>query len=190
MSDKKREILGNALAIIQDDGYAALTMRHLASVSAMKLGSLQYHFKTREVLLEALAEHIHDQYASLWSQDNTAFESVSLRTFIEFLLDDIGRVESARLWPQLWAWALVEPTMKAMMDKLYQPLVAFLNHRFTQLGCDKPKEEALAMLCLLEGAAIFVGAGSFHADSRVAMRKNLLDTFEARFGEDFCRAGV
>lgn len=185
MSDKKQEILGNALAIIQDNGYAALTMRHLASVSEMKLGSLQYHFKTREVLLDALAEYIHEQYASLWSQDNTAFESVSLKTFIEFLLEDIGRIESARLWPQLWAWALVEPTMKAMMDKLYAPLVDFLNHRFTQLGCNKPEEEALAMLCLLEGAAIFVGAGSFHADRRVAMQANLLESLEARFGDDF-----
>ncbi len=185
MSDKKQEILNNALAIIQDDGYAALTMRYLATTSQIKLGSLQYHFKTREVLLEALADHIYTLYASLWNSDNDAFESVSLKTFIEFLLDDIGRIESARLWPQLWAWALVEPSMKAMMDKLYAPLLAFLNLRFTQLGCDNPEEEALALMCLLEGATIFVGAGSRHTQSRAAMQANLLAVLEARFGDKF-----
>ena len=187
MSDKKQEILSNALSIIQDDGYASLTMRHLALVSGVKLGSLQYHFKTRDILLEALADHIYVLYASLWISDNAVFESVSLKTFIEFLLEDIGRIESSRLWPQLWAWALVEPTMKTMMDKLYAPLVEFLNHRFTQLGCDNPKEEALAMMCLLEGAAIFVGAGSRHASSRAAMQVNLLAVLQVRFGDNFSK---
>ena len=54
MSDRKQEILQTAIEIIADEGYASLSMRALARASGMKLGALQYHFRTRDEMLRAL----------------------------------------------------------------------------------------------------------------------------------------
>ena len=52
--ERKQEILQIAIEIIADEGYSSLTMRSLARASGMKLGALQYHFRTWEALLRAL----------------------------------------------------------------------------------------------------------------------------------------
>ena len=54
MSERKLQILETAIKIIADSGYGSLTMRALARGSGIKLGALQYHFRTREVMLRAL----------------------------------------------------------------------------------------------------------------------------------------
>ena len=53
VSDRKQEILQNAIHIIASQGYGKLTMRALARASGMKLGALQYHFRTWENVLQA-----------------------------------------------------------------------------------------------------------------------------------------
>ena len=61
-SDRKQEIRQNAIDIIASEGYGKLTMRALARASGMKLGALQYHFRTWEDVLQALASHIAITY--------------------------------------------------------------------------------------------------------------------------------
>jgi len=183
VSEKKKEILNTALTIIQADGYAALTMRNLANASAMKLGSLQYHFKTRDELIEAIADHILDEYSTLWNSSNDVFETVSLPVFIDFLLGNIALLESARLWPQLWAWGLVEPRMKCMLEKIYEPYMQFMIKKFTELGCSNPKLEGLAMMSMLEGATIFIGRGASFENDLEAVKCNIIESLESRFGE-------
>lgn len=182
MSEKKKAILTEAVNIIQRDGYAALTMRRLAADSDMKLASLQYHFKTWDALIEAIAEHILAEYAALWSRTNDAIETVSLPVFIEFILGNIELSESARLWPQLRAWGLVEPRMKEMLANIYNYYLNFLTHKFTQLGCTQPKLEALAMISMLEGASVFVGNGSAFFEDLKGMKNQILDNLAERFG--------
>ena len=54
MTDRKQQILQITIEMIADEGYASLTMRALARASGMKLGALQYHFKTFDKMLRAL----------------------------------------------------------------------------------------------------------------------------------------
>ena len=58
MTDRKREILQAALELIADEGYGGLSMRALARASGMKLGALQYHFRTWEDMLRGLVNFI------------------------------------------------------------------------------------------------------------------------------------
>ena len=53
--DRKTEIVRAAIELIADEGYGSLSMRALARASGMKLGALQYHFRTWDALLVALA---------------------------------------------------------------------------------------------------------------------------------------
>ena len=54
MTDRKHQILQIAIEMIADEGYASLTMRALARASGMKLGALQYHFRTSDDMLPAV----------------------------------------------------------------------------------------------------------------------------------------
>jgi AcrR family transcriptional regulator len=62
MTDRRNQILQTAIEMIADEGYAELSMRALARVSEMKLGALQYHFKTADALLRAVVSHIANAY--------------------------------------------------------------------------------------------------------------------------------
>ena len=62
MSERKQQILQAAIGIIVNEGYANLSMRALARASGIKLGALQYHFRTWEDMLRALVAYIAEQY--------------------------------------------------------------------------------------------------------------------------------
>lgn len=175
-------MLAEAINIVQRDDYAALTMRQLANHCDMKLASLQYHFKTWDELIEAIAAHILEEYAALSQSTNNAIETVSLQVFVDFILSDIELLESARLWPKIRAWGLVEPRMSDMLTNIYSHYMDFLTHKFTQLGCTQPTYEALAMMSMLEGASIFVGEGSNYFQHLKGVKAQILANLKDRFG--------
>ena len=52
--DRRGDIARAAMAILQDEGYAALTARKIAAVADISLGHISYHFRDmNEVLTEA-----------------------------------------------------------------------------------------------------------------------------------------
>lgn len=52
----KERVLDAAAKLFHDSGYAAATMRDVAELAEMKAGSLYYHYKSKESLLEAVLE--------------------------------------------------------------------------------------------------------------------------------------
>ena len=66
-TDRKTEILRAAIELIADEGYGSLSMRALARASGLKLGALQYHFRTWDALLTALVNYIEAEITSAFS---------------------------------------------------------------------------------------------------------------------------
>lgn len=52
----KERVLDAAAKLFHDSGYAAATMRDVAEIAEMKAGSLYYHYKSKQSLLEAVLE--------------------------------------------------------------------------------------------------------------------------------------
>ncbi len=88
MTERREEILKIAVDIIANQGYARLTMRALARASGMKLGALQYHFRTSEELLRALVAYISDGYNQSFRKLQDREEPPSIREIVVFILDD------------------------------------------------------------------------------------------------------
>ena len=86
-SDRKQQILQEAIGIIASDGYGKLTMRALARASGMKLGALQYHFRTREDMLRALAAYISDTYRQSFDALKADAITLSIREIAQFILE-------------------------------------------------------------------------------------------------------
>lgn len=52
----KERVLDAAAKVFHDSGYAAATMRDVAEAAEMKAGSLYYHYKSKQSLLEAVLD--------------------------------------------------------------------------------------------------------------------------------------
>jgi len=185
LSERKQQILQAAIDIIASKGYGALTMRALARASGMKLGALQYHFRTWEDLLRALAAYIADAYRRSWEVLYLNAEEPSLQDIIHFILDDPVEpaLRSESLFPQLWAMAQVEPAMAEKLHELYAVYLEKLEERLTALGSRAPAADALAIMSLLEGSVVFVRGDRPWANHADAVRDAILELLEARYGD-------
>ena len=183
VSDRKQQILEHAIEIIASEGYGKLTMRALARASGMKLGALQYHFRTWEDMLRALAAYIFTAYHQSFEALKSQSDSVGLREFVTFILDDVpgSKLHGDKLFPQLWAMARVEPVMGSLLDDIYMEYLQKLEKRLRKIGSSSPHADALALMSMMEGASLFVGTDTRWAKDADALRKAVLEFVDARY---------
>jgi AcrR family transcriptional regulator len=185
LSDRKEQILLEAIEILASKGYGKLTMRGLARASGMKLGALQYHFRTWEDMLRALAAYIADAYRRSWEALNPNGEEASLQDLVRFIMDDPAgsTLSGDEFFPQLWAMAQVEPAMAEKLDELYTVYLEKLAVRLTALGSRAPAADALAIMSLLEGTIVFIGDDRRWANQKDAVQDAVRELIEARYGD-------
>ena len=58
-----RPLCCEGISLIANEGYAAFTLRAVAARNGIKLASLQYHYRTKEDLLRAIAKSVQAEYA-------------------------------------------------------------------------------------------------------------------------------
>ncbi|HIF93283.1 MAG: TetR/AcrR family transcriptional regulator [Myxococcales bacterium] len=187
MTDRKRQILEQAIEIISSEGYANLSMRALARASGMKLGALQYHFRTREDLLRDLAAFVGDEYGRSFDALAEGRDSPDLRQTMQFLLEDSpadATLQADRLLPQLWAMAQVEPVMESLLDDIYRRYLDTLEERLVAEGSRAPRAEALALMSMVEGATLFLGHGRRWARDAKSVRDAVLGFIDANYPND------
>lgn len=184
LDDRKRKLLQTAIDIIATQGYAKLTMRALARSDGIKLGALQYHFPTWEALLSALARYIDESYENSFAALKDKPGGVDLDELVLFALDDIPGIflHSDNLFPQLWAMAQIEPVMAEMLDVIYTKYLSRIEDCLIALKHPSPRAEALALLSLIEGSAVFVGENRrWHKDA-AALQTTILEIIRSRYG--------
>lgn len=187
MTDRKQQILQEACGLLAAEGCGAFTMRAVARASGLKLGALQYHFRTRADLLGALADFVAEAYHADFARFLADGPPPASR--LHALLDYM-RVETVttalqtqRLFPQLWALAMVEPPLQAALDAIYARYLATIEESLSAQGVPDPRGDALALLSMLEGLTLFVDPGrrwAADAGQTVAAIRALLD---ARYGD-------
>ena len=184
--DRKTEILRSAIELIADEGYGSLSMRALARASGIKLGALQYHFRTWDALLIALVEYIETEIISAFDASDGSVQESSIRSLIEFMLDEhVGTSDnlfSDRLWAQLWAMEQVEPLVSDLLEEVYAKFLMKLEKLMAKQSVVNARAEALMLLSLVEGESLFVGQGRRWEKNRSAVRKAILSLVDERYG--------
>lgn len=185
LTERQQEILQIAVEMIADEGYAALTMRALARASGMKLGALQYHFRTADDLSRALVAYIAQAYAHSFKSLQEKRDKPTLAEMLAFVLDDKAGEELCgdRLWPQLWAMQQVEPLVSELVEDIYEQYITALEAALTLAGSSAPHTDALWLMSLMEGATIFVGSGRRWESDAAALRDRVLEIIDDRYGE-------
>ncbi len=183
--DRRNQILKTAIEMIADEGYAGLSMRALARASNMKLGALQYHFRTTDEMLRAVVGYIGDAYSSSFQALDQPGESQSILQLIDFILNDEPGVDlmGDKLWPQLWAMQQVEPIVSDLVEDIYERYIETLERALRAAGNPAPKVEALCLMSMLEGSTIFMGRGRRWELDLPEFRSALIHFFESRYGE-------
>lgn len=184
--ERKIEILRAAIELIADEGYGSLSMRALARASGMKLGALQYHFRTWDTLLVALVAYIESEIISAFESGVGELGRTDVRNIIEFMLDEqVGTADglfSDRLWAQLWAMEQVEPLISDLLEEVYAKFLALLEATLVERGAAQPRAEALALLSMVEGESLFAGRGRRWEKDRPAVRESILHWVDERYG--------
>ncbi len=185
MSERKQQILQTAIEIIANEGYGSLSMRALARASGMKLGALQYHFRTRDEMLRALVGYIAAEYRRSFESLTNDGGSPGIREIAMFIVDD--SVDDAlltdKLWPQLWAMMQVEPLVADLVDEIYVDYMQILERALEDAGSGAPRAEAIFLMSVLEGSMLFLASGRRWEGDTYAVRDTLLEFINARYGE-------
>ena len=186
MSDeRKREIIATAVEIIADKGYASLTMRALARASGMKLGALQYHFRTRQALMQSLIDFLVDEVRQSFAASGLQAGALSVREIADFMLQGMPSDAALddKLWPQLWAMQQVEPLVSDLLEDVYAEYLKGLEQAIKAAGGRSPRAEALCLMSMLEGEVLFLGAGRRWAPERQTVHDAMLEMITKRYGE-------
>jgi AcrR family transcriptional regulator len=185
MGERKQQILQTAIEIIANEGYASLGMRALARASGIKLGALQYHFRTSEEMLQGLVGHIAAEYRRSFESLKSDDDPPGVREIVMFILDDSAgdALLGKRLWPQLWAMELVEPFVADLVEEIYAEYLKLLERALEDKGSLAPRAEALCLMSLLEGTTIFVTSGKRWERDREAVIDTILEFIDAKYGE-------
>jgi len=158
-SDRKQQILQQAVEIIATEGYGKLSMRALARASGITLGALQYHFSTWDDMLRALSAHILDEYDRAWAAKVPKDRPPTLQGFMRLVLEDApgSALQSGKLLPQLYAMSQVEPIMEELQAEIFNKYVYIVEKLLADLQGQAPRAEVMAIILMLRGTRLLRG---------------------------------
>ena len=72
--------------------------------------------------------------------------SRSLFALLEYMMAEsiTADLRTDRLFPQLWAMAMVEPAVQSMLDVLYQEYLEWIEDSLREQGVEHPEGDGLA----------------------------------------------
>jgi AcrR family transcriptional regulator len=158
---KRQFILQQTEALLIREGGAALSMRKVADACAMSLGNLQYHYATREALLEALLASFIANYVAL-VRDRPFQPTGDLQRDLSGILSSglelLDRTEASRVFKELWAAAQQSDSLAAEMTAYYRELARFYAQTLRSLdqtaGDENINRAVSVLMPLLEGYCV------------------------------------
>jgi len=93
-NSSRETLLDAAQTIVSEQGVAAMTLENVAVRAGVTKGGLIYHFKTRELLLQALIERMVEQIESRY-QAEAAKGGQTLEALLIAMIDDTFAMPAA-----------------------------------------------------------------------------------------------
>ncbi len=174
-------IIADAVRLITEEGYGKFTLRKVAARNGIKLATLQYYFKTREALVNAVLDQVLLDYQERFNEGNPElYASIApehlLEFTIDFVLKDVQRVESSNFFFQLWAMschdasaARIQEKIYALYRKTFSELIKMLN---PALSAAERNIRSIVIVSMLDGLMLFISDGKSQKrhTSKIAQR--------------------
>lgn len=162
--DGFEHILRAALALLVNQGSAALTLRRIAAESGMNVGNLNYYFRSKEELIRELLNAVIASYEESFDEiihEPGASPEARLENLVMLILEDITTKKTTRFFPELWAMANHDPFVHDRMNELYERARVSLNELIAEINPSLPDDErqilALFISGSMEGLTMFAG---------------------------------
>jgi AcrR family transcriptional regulator len=186
-SPRAEAIVADAIRLIAEEGYAEFTLRKVAARNGIKLASLQYHFKTKEALVNAVLDQVLRDYEKRFNEGDPAlYDSIApeqlLEFTIDFILKDTQRADSSNFFFQFWAMSCHDPSAARIQEEIYalyrrtfSQLIKMLN---PTLSAAERNTRSILVVSMLEGLMLFISEGKSQRKqvSRIAkgLKKQIL----------------
>ena len=164
--ETQERILAAARNVLVKEGLDHLVMRDIATICGMKLGNLQYYFKSREDLLLAVIqrESQRDLDAIGAIVDLGEAPETNLRKLIGCLLTRWIKEDGAAIYATLSVMQLHQAGFRALYNEIYSNHYASIENLILQnQPALKPAERQIRvqlLTALIDGALLQLAAGS------------------------------
>ena len=165
------QILEAAYDIMLAEGFEAITMREIARRCEIRVGAVNYYYKSRTDLMQDLFEACLNPYFELYDnlvEDERYSVEERLERLIRAVLKDIQTEQTTKIFPELWSIANRDPWVSDLVDRIYvrqrcsyERLIGQLN---PGLGDVERKALTLWVSASIEGQTMFVGFQRPQAD--------------------------
>lgn len=116
--DTKTKILTAARLLFNDFGFSNVTIRMIAKELEMSSGNLNYHFKTREDILEALYFEMVKEFDSRVEQ--LGVQEITFQTIKQDIHQSLKRMVDYRFfWTDLYNLLRLNKSIKAHFEAVY-----------------------------------------------------------------------
>jgi AcrR family transcriptional regulator len=168
--DTRQMIVAVAGKVLVESGYQGLTLKRVADAAGISVGNLNYHFRTKESLVEALIEHVLTDFSSQFEdivRRGVEDGSDALSALLRWAMDGSCAQQYTRLVRELWAMASHNRSVAAAMDRYYDQSITAAVGRMAGTRAPRSREEVTALMSLIciiaEGAsAVFSRRGRRH----------------------------
>ncbi len=192
LSPRAQSILQDAIRLITEEGYGEFTLRKVAQRNGIKLASLQYHFKTKDELLNALLMEVLRQYQQRFAEgDPDLFAEIPPQQLldlpVDFILAECQDHDASRFFFQLWAMSCYEPAAAAIQDKIYavyrETIAELVAELRPDLSAAEVRARSMAIVSMFEGTMLFISKGKPEAKKPGALIKEVKRSVALIIGE-------
>jgi AcrR family transcriptional regulator len=158
-------ILDAAAVVLVTDGHAALSLRGVAAGAGVRLGHLQYYYRSKADLVQALLARELDRAASVVEAGGrqAAGAADPVATLIEVVLDQQRRPSTVRLFGELRALAARDAAIAALVRDYYarywRAVVGAMLTGYSGPGRARVERRAALLVATLEGLLQFRSTG-------------------------------
>ncbi len=172
---KKEQLAESAVNALKQLGYARTSLRDIAELSGMSVGTLHYYFEDKVELIGFCVQRyktafIKEMEANLYVDAEGA---QLVRVIGAGLAQSIRReAETHRLWYDIRAQAMFDPAFRDVVGEIEAALIALVAQTYRRLNL--PQEDALPAYLMLDAGFRFFLQRHLSGDAQAA------DLFEAQ----------
>jgi AcrR family transcriptional regulator len=159
-------ILSAALDVLIEQGYGAITFREIARRCGLRVGAVNYYYRTRNELIRELIESVISPYLkvvdSIFSDPKMDAEQRFLAV-LTLMLEDLDTKKTTHVFPELWALSNRNEFVAEQIEQLYrrehevfERLIRDVN---PALSAAERNAVALFISSSIEGLTLFIGHG-------------------------------
>lgn len=190
---RRQQLVDATIECLARRGFSETTLADVADAAGLSRGIVNFHFESKERLLQATLQHMADEYAAHWRAALVRAgpkPADQLRAVVEMHFDRaISSRRKLAAWVAFWGEAKSRPTYKALCgarDVQYQETLVALCVALVAEGGRKvdPHAVALGLDSMLEGLWLRLmmgGEGVGRAEALAAARLHLEITFPEHF---------